>query len=89
MWVPVQFELDVRGVQEIVLGRRRFVSWSSVASYQVDPQGVVLLGSRFPDPLSLLRGLYIAAGDRHEELVALVQFYEDQARIEERSEVVA
>jgi hypothetical protein len=75
VWVPVAFELDVRGIQQIVLHRRSFVSWRQIASYRVDELGVLLLNEADAFPMSALQGLYIRGGNKQAELVQLVEFY--------------
>ena len=75
MWLPIDFELDARGIQQIVLGRRRFWPWSHFARYEVDPQGVALIRDPRAYPLARAKGLYISAAREHVELVQLVDLY--------------
>ncbi len=77
MLAPIRYELDARGVQQICAGRRRFTAWSDFASYRFDPNGngVMLLHEEGPLALNALRGVFIHAGDRREELESLVAFY--------------
>ena len=75
MWLPINFELDARGIQQIVLGRRRFWPWSTFARYEVDPQGVALIRDPRDYPLARAKGLYISAVSEHVELVQLVDLY--------------
>ncbi len=76
LWLPVRFEFDARGVQQIVFQRRRFIPWSAIARYEINPRGVLLLNHSQAFPLTALRGLYVAArGDQHCELVRLIDYY--------------
>ncbi len=75
LWLPVRFELDVRGVQWSLFRLRRFIPWDNIADAREDEQGVLLLGNRWPWPWSALRGLYIAGHGRRDELLAVVRFY--------------
>ena len=75
VWIPISFELDVRGIQQIVLRSRWFIGWSRIARYRVDEHGVLLLNDAEAFPMSALNGLYIRGGGRQEELLRLVEFY--------------
>ncbi len=75
LWLPVHFELDVRGVQWRLFRWRHFIPWTNIADARQDPQGVLLLGRRWPWPWSAFRGLYIAGHGRRDELHAVVRFY--------------
>ena len=72
---PIRYELDARGLQQICAGRRRFSPWSDFACYRFDSKGVMLLREEGPLALNALRGVFIYAGDRQEELESLVAFY--------------
>lgn len=75
IWIPVRYELDARGVQEVVWRHRSKMPWSRVTRFELDPNGVLLLHQRDAFPLSALRGIYIHSPENHEELVSLVKFY--------------
>ena len=75
LWLPIEFEFDARGVQQIVFGRRRFWPWSIFARYEVDPKGVALIRDPRHYPLARAKGLYIPAAREHVQLVQLVDRY--------------
>lgn len=75
IWLPIQFELDSRGLQQIVLGRRSFWPWSDFARHEVDPEGVALIREPRVYPLARVQGVYLPARRRHLELVQLVDTY--------------
>lgn len=75
LWLPIGFELDARGVQQIVMGRRKFWPWAEFARYEVDPQGVALIRDPRDYPLARAKGVYISTARRHMELVYVVDAY--------------
>jgi hypothetical protein len=75
MWLPVRFELDSRGVQQILWGRRHFFPWSCIDHFQVDRRGVLLVPRREASRVPLASTLYIGGGGHQAELCHLVSFY--------------
>ena len=74
LWVPVRYEMDARGVQRIVLGRRSFRPWSDFIDFSLDPVGVCLIENAAASvPWST--GVRIVAKRDHLRLVELVSTY--------------
>ena len=73
--LPVRFELDARGVQQICAGRRKFTPWNRFACYRFDSKGVILLHQHGSLALNALRGVYINAGNQRTQLESLLAFY--------------
>jgi hypothetical protein len=73
--LPIRYELDARGVQEIVLGHRSFWRWNEFVRYEIDPQSVCLIGDARDYPLVRAASVTLFSEQRHLELVHLVATY--------------
>jgi hypothetical protein len=73
--LPVTFEIGVSGVTQVVVGRRRRISWPAIRGYEVRGNGVVLVPDAEITPLSPLRGLYIPWLDQRDRVLAAVEYY--------------
>ena len=75
MWrffLPVDFEFGVRGVDQVVLGRRRHRPWASIHAYKTCLDGVLLLPCRDFCLMDMLFSLYLPwPGHRGEVLAQL------------------
>jgi hypothetical protein len=89
LWVPMRFELDARGVQQIVLGRRSFRPWSDFVRYEVDPDGVCLIPDGREYPLVRATGVNIVSKRDHVKLVHLVATYLGETQCHESGSSVA
>ncbi len=77
VWVPVRFELDARGIQQILPFSRSFRPWTSVVAFRKTPAGVLLLNDDDAMPLSAMCGLFIAATPSQlDELIGLIECYQ-------------
>jgi len=85
-WLPVTFRFGPSGIVQSVFGRSRSVSWRAVARYVVYPRGVLFLPDATGAPLLVTRGLYVAIGQRRQELLEVVAFYLGSAELEEEHE---
>ncbi len=74
-FLPVEFELNERGIDQRVFGRRRHVPWQAVQRYEVCSSGVLLLPDEDRSPMAPFRGLYLPWSDRRSEVLALVGHY--------------
>ena len=74
LWAPIRYELDARGVQRIVFGRRTYRPWSDFINYTLDPVGVRLLDSK-SDKWRWPAGVRIVAKRDHLRLVDLISTY--------------
>jgi hypothetical protein len=72
-FVPIDFEVSAQGITQEVLGRRRRISWKSIAVCEVCRAGVWL--SPTAGRRSFFAGLYLPWGARRNEILALFEYY--------------
>lgn len=75
LWMPVRFEIGPTGISQIVLRRRRRITWNSIGAWRAVRKGVLLSPFSGPPLRTALRGIYIHGGPRQGELVACLQYY--------------
>lgn len=76
MWkffVPTEYEINLQGVSEEVLGRRRRIPWSLVDSYSPAPLGVVLDVRRSPGRSR--KKIYVPFADHRDDMLAALAHY--------------
>src|SRR5687768_4408642 len=74
-WLPIHYQMNGAGITARVFGWRRSIPWTAIRHYRVLPGGVLLLPDSEATPLSPLRGLYLHAGDRQQEVLANIEYY--------------
>lgn len=74
-WLPVQYELNISGITQSVLGLERRIAWTAIRTHQVRDDGVLLLPDESATALSPLRGLYLHWGGRRDEVLAQLNYY--------------
>ncbi len=79
-FVPVVYELNLEGVHQRFLGRRRQLLWRSVARYQALSRGILILPDIDNRPIDVLGGLYVPWDDHREEVLSNFVFYVDGRR---------
>jgi hypothetical protein len=78
MWrflLPVEYEINGKGVDQWVLGRWRQIPWYTIRRYKVRNAGVLLLPDEDRSGLAPLRGLYLPWRTHREEVLAQVSHY--------------
>ncbi len=83
MWrffLPVVFEIDHRGLNQWLLGRRRHIPWTAVKRHQVCTAGVLLLSQKDEDRMCPLRGLYVPWSEHRQELLDFIEYHAAEAR---------
>lgn len=78
MWrffVPVHYHLGREGISIESLGRRRWIAWKEIRSYEIRAAGILLFTSTEPTGLDLLRSLYLPCGDHLPEVLGLLKHY--------------
>jgi len=74
-FVPVEFQLSEKGVDQWYLGRRRHIPWGKIARHEICSAGVLLLPDEHRSTLSAFRGLYLPFGANREAALAFVRHY--------------
>ena len=80
MWrffLPIVFELDDRGVGQRLFGRQRHIAWNAIGSYEICPQGVLLLPHEDRSFFAPFRGLYVPWKEHHDAVLQLVKYHLD------------
>jgi hypothetical protein len=72
LWLPVEYELDERGIRQTVLGRSVRVPWSAIRSCQILPEGIFLSPDAEPNAFANWRGRFIPWGQQRAEILAAV-----------------
>lgn len=57
--VPIHFEINSDGIARWNFGRRRLIPWESIRSYELGPDGVLLLPNREHFPLEPFHGFFV------------------------------
>lgn len=70
LFLPVDYELSVGGVDQWILGRRYHSSWQSIRGYEVCTAGAVLLPQGPVCPLDALFGVYLPWMQHRNEVLA-------------------
>jgi len=73
-FLPVEFELNGKGVDQYVFGRRRRLPWSAIGCYEICSAGILLLPSA-DCRLGAMRGLYLPWGKHRHEVILRVRYY--------------
>lgn len=77
--VPVHFEINSDGIARWNFGRRRLVPWEEIKSYEILPDGVLLLPNRDPYPLEPFHGLFVPVPNEFQaELKYRLRFFVDK-----------
>ncbi len=79
-FLPVVFELGEEGVSQSFLGRQRRIPWRAIGRYEVCAAGVLLLPDEDRSMMAPFRGLYIAFGNRRDEILAHVRHHLDRPK---------
>jgi hypothetical protein len=74
-WLPVKYQLNGSGITQTVLGRRRRIPWTAVAGYEARETGAFVHGGTESGPVGALRGFLLPWGNRHEQILAVLEFY--------------
>jgi hypothetical protein len=77
-FVPTSYELNPDGVNQWFLGQHRRIAWSAIQRYELGPKGVLLLPYADYCPMDALRGLYLAWGERRDDILAQLHYYLDR-----------
>ena len=75
MWLPISWEFGPSGVTQRLFRRQRLVPWKRFSRYEIFGRGVLLLQNNERGLTRIMNGLYIACGERREELLSLLQHY--------------
>jgi len=78
-FLPVEFQLSEKGVDQWYLGRRRHIPWGKIVRHEVCAAGVLLLPDKAPSVLSAFRGLYVPFGPHRDAVLVFVQHYLERA----------
>ena len=74
-FIPVEFALSERGVDQRVFRRRRRISWQAIRRSEVCSAGVLLLPDEDRSVMAPFRGLYVPWKTHREEVLAHVRRY--------------
>lgn len=74
-WIPTVWEVGREGVSCRRFGITMRWRWRSLAAYQLDRRGVLLLHDASPRPWQYLRGIHVPWGPHQDQLLALVTHY--------------
>jgi hypothetical protein len=95
-WLPIAYEFGPQGVTQIVLRRRRAISWLAIGDYQFTPRGVLLFPVGEPTWWNAARGLFVLWAGRRAEISDVVEYYlgsrlflEDASRSNLQAETVS
>ncbi|MFT5525731.1 MAG: hypothetical protein ACI9HK_003701 [Pirellulaceae bacterium] len=72
LFTPVSFLLGPNGIMETAMGRSRKSSWRQYATFMRKPNGVLLVPLSPDGNPPVMRGTYIYAGRRREQLIELL-----------------
>lgn len=74
-WMPFQFEFHPRGVTQVLLGRRKNISWVDLGGYEYTPRGVILYGRTDPTRWGARPALFVFWAGQREAMTALIEYY--------------
>ncbi len=74
-FLPVEFELSERGVDQQIFGRRRRIPWQAIQRCEVGSAGVLLLPDEDRSGMAPFRGLYLPWSGRRGEVLTLIGHY--------------
>ena len=74
-FLPVEFELSERGIDQQILGRRRRIPWQAIQRCEVGAAGVLLLPDEDRSAMAPFRGLYLPWSGRRKEVLTLIGHY--------------
>jgi hypothetical protein len=74
-WLPVAYEFGPHGVTQVVVRRRRVISWLAIGDYEFTPRGVLLFPQGEPTGWNAARGLFILWAGRRQEITDVVEYY--------------
>jgi hypothetical protein len=74
-WLPVAYEFGPHGVTQVVVRRRRVISWLAIGDYEFTPRGVLLFPQGAPTGWNAARGLFILWAGRRQEITDVVEYY--------------
>ena len=57
--VPVYFEINVNGIVRWTFGRKKFIAWEEIRSYQRQPNGILMFPHTDRYPLESFRGFFL------------------------------
>jgi len=78
-FLPVEFQLSEKGVDQWYLGRRRHIPWGKIRHHEVCAAGVLLLPDEVRSTLSAFRGLYLPFGIHRDAVLPFVRQYLERA----------
>jgi hypothetical protein len=74
-WLPVRYQLNGSGITQSILGWRRHVPWTALASYKARESGAFLYADAGGGPIQSLRGFLLPWGTRREQILTVLEFY--------------
>jgi hypothetical protein len=73
LWLPVQYEVNSRGLVRTCMGRTRRVSWTAVPAVDVLPHGFRLLSNAEPGVFDPWTALFVPWGPQRERITAVLR----------------
>ena len=70
VFVPVDYELSVGGVDQWILGRRQHSPWPSIRGYEIFTGGILLLPQGQVCPMDAFFGLFLPWSQHRDEVLA-------------------
>lgn len=80
-FLPIRYVVNGEGVGQEAFGRRRWIAWSSVGSYEIRRRGLMLYAVAEPLGLDVFRGLYLPCGHRGPEILGLLPRHVRRAKL--------
>jgi hypothetical protein len=74
-FVPAGYEMDVRGVERRLFGRRRRIPWAAIRRYMIGRGGVTIVRHGDGRPTDALLATHLPWGNRREEVLGQIRYY--------------
>jgi hypothetical protein len=74
-FVPVDYRLGPKGVDQRIFGRRYHLPWQAIGPYEVCRSGAALLPASPVHPLHAFDGLYVAWSGHRDEVLRHLAYY--------------
>ena len=66
-FIPVYFEINANGIVRRTFGKKKFVAWEKIRSYQTQSNGILLFTHSDRYPLEPFQGLFLPVPELHRE----------------------
>lgn len=74
-FVPIAYEINIRGIERRLFARRRRIPWTAIRRYQVSTDGAVLLPRKEHHPADFLQATFLPWATRREEVLEQLEYY--------------